>query len=221
MVPEVSEVERREELKVVAGVALVQCLQGPDQGQSRAQSLGQDQGLARNLDPESPDPGQPADQGPGVDPRGLEVDPRGQEVDPRGQEVDPRGRDPDRPSQSAVQGLALAVQQGQGQRVEQGQGQGVLGGDLGQAVQPNQGQEVQQSQGQEVQGNQDPGVRPNLDPEVQQGQGLQAHQGQGQGLPEAIETNHQFNAHAMCCYCLYRVDSSAPISSVESYFWLS
>merc|ERR1711971_1303645 len=196
MVPEVSEVERREELKVVAGVALVQCLQGPDQGQSRAQSLGQDQGLARNLDPESPDPGQPADQGPGVDPRGLEVDPRGQEVDPRGQEVDPRGRDPDRPSQSAVQGLALAVQQGQGQRVEQ-------------------------SQGQEVQGNQDPGVRPNLDPEVQQGQGLQAHQGQGQGLPEAIETNHQFNAQAMCCYCLYRVDSSAPISSVESYFWLS
>merc|ERR1712192_389688 len=25
------------------------------------------------------------------------------------------------------------------------------------------------------------------------------------------------SAQAMCCYCLYRVDSSAPISSVNSY----
>merc|ERR1712192_17173 len=116
-------------------------------------------------DPESPDQGQPADLGPGVDPRGPGV--------------------------------------------EQDQGQGVLGGDQGQAVQPNQGQEAQQSQGR--------GVQPNLDLGVQQGQGPQAHQGQGQGLPEAIESNHQFNAQAMCCYCLYCVDSSAPIS----YFWLS
>merc|ERR1712192_282297 len=192
---EVSEVERREELKAVAEVALVQGLQGPGQGQSRAQSPDQGQGLARNLDPESPDQGQPADLGPGVDPRGLEVD--------------PRGLDLDRPSQAAAQG--------QGPKVEQDQVQGVLGGDQGQAVQPNQGQEAQQSQGRAVQGNQDPGVQPNLDLGVQQGQGPQAHQGQGQGLPEAIESNHQFNAQAMCCYCLYCVDSSAPIS----YFWLS
>jgi len=185
MVLEASEVERREELKAVAEVALVQGLQGPGQGQSRAQSLDQGQGLARNLDPESPDPGQPADRGPGVDPKGPGVD-------PSGLEVDQEGLDLVRPSQAAAQGPALAVRQGPGPRVEQDQGQEVLGGDQGQAVQPNQGQEVQQSQDRAVlQGNQDPGVRPNLDPEVQQGQGPQAQQGQGQGLPEAIETNHQ------------------------------
>merc|ERR1712192_170748 len=190
---EVSEVERREELKVVAEVALVQGHQGLGQGQSRAQSPDQGQGLARNLDPESPDQGQPADRDPG------------------GLEVDPRGLDLDRPSQAAAQGLALAVRQGRGPRVDQGQ---EVQQNQGRAVQPNQGQEVQQSQGREVQGNQGPEVQ-------QQGQGPQAHQGQGQGLPEAIEINHQFNAQTMCCYCLYRVDSSAPISSVKSYFWLS
>merc|ERR1712181_72643 len=175
MVLEVSEVERREELKVVAGVVLVQGYQGPGQGQSHAQSLGQGQGLARNLDPESPDPGQPADQG-------LEVDPRGPGAGPRDLGVDPRGQDPVQPSQAAVQGPALAVRLGRGPRVEQDQGQAVL--------QQNQGQEAPQSQGRAVQGNQDPGVqRPNLDPEVQQGQGPQVHLGQGRGLPEAIETN--------------------------------
>merc|ERR1712192_385205 len=170
----------------------------------------QGQGLARNLDPESPDPGQPADLGPGVD---------------------PRGRDLDRPSQEAAQGLALAVRLGPGPRVEQGQGLGVLGGDQGQevqqnqgrAVQPNQGQEVQQSQGREVQGNQGPEVQPNLDPEVQQqGQGPQAHQGRGQGLPEAIEINHQFKCTGYVLLLFVSCGLKCPyIIGLKSYFWLS
>ena len=186
MVQEVSEVERKEELKVGAGAGLVQGLQGPDQGRSRAQSLDQDQGLAQNLDLESPGPGQSADRGPGVDPRGPGVGPRGLEV---GQE----GPDPGRPSQAAAQGRALAVRRGLGPKVEQDQGLGVLGGGQGQAAQQNQDQEAQQSQGQAVQGDQDPGVLPNPDLEVQQGQGPQAHQGQGQGLPKVGEVDHQFN----------------------------
>merc|ERR1712192_251895 len=154
----------------------------------------QGQGLARNLDPESPDPGQPADLGPGVD---------------------PRGRDLDRPSQEAAQGLALAVRLGPGPRVEQGQGLGVLGGD--------QGQEVQQSQGREVQGNQGPEVQPNLDPEVQQqGQGPQAHQGRGQGLPEAIEINHQFKCTGYVLLLFVSCGLKCPyIIGLKSYFWLS
>ena len=185
MVQEVSEVERREELKVGAGVALVQGLQDPDQGPSRAQSPDQGQGLAQNLDLESPDPGQSADQGPGVDPRGPGVGPKGLEV---GQE----GPDPGRPSQAAAQGLALAVQPDLGPRVKQDQDLGVLGGDQGQAAQQNQNQEAQQSQDQAVQEDQDLGVLPNLDLGVQQCQDLQAHQGQGQGLPEVGGVNHQF-----------------------------
>ena len=178
MVQEVSEVERREELKVGAGAALVQGLQGPDQGRSRAQSPAQDQDLAQNLDLESPDPGQSADRGPGADPRGPGV----------GQE----GPDLARPSQAAAQGRALAVRRGLGPRVEQDQDQGVLGGDQGQAAQQNQDQEAQQSQDQAAQEDQDLGVLPNLDLGVQQGQDPQAHQGQGQGLPEVGGVNHQF-----------------------------
>jgi len=178
MVQEVSEVERREELKVGAGAALVQGLQGPDQGRSRAQSPAQDQDLAQNLDLESPDPGQSADRGPGVDPRGPGV----------GQE----GPDLDQPSQAAAQGQALAVRPDLGPRVEQDQDLGVLGGDQGQAAQQNQDQEAQQNHGQAVQGDQDLGVLPNLDLGVQQGQDPQAHQGQGQGLPEVGGVNHQF-----------------------------
>merc|ERR1712192_268596 len=156
---EVSEVERREELKVVAEVALVQGHQGLGQGQSRAQSPDQGQGLARNLDPESPDQGQPADRDPGVDPRGLEVD--------------PRGLDLDRPSQAAAQGLALAVRQGRG-------------------------------------------------PREQQGQGPQAHQGRGQGLPEAIEINHQFKCTGYVLLLFVSCGLKCPyIIGLKSYFWLS
>ena len=203
MVQEVSEVERREELKVGAGVALVQGLQDPDQGPSRAQSPDQGQGLAQNLDLESPDPGQSADQGPGVDPRGPGVGPKGLEV---GQE----GPDPGRPSQAAAQGLALAVQPDLGPRVKQDQDLGVLGGDQGQAAQQNQNQEAQQSQDQAVQEDQDLGVLPNLDLGVQQGQDQQAHQ--GRDLPELDMLA------AICCYCLYHVGSIVPISSVKSIF---
>jgi len=156
MVLAVSEVERREELKVEAGAVLVQGLPGLDRGQSHAQNLAPDQDLAQNLDLESRDPGQPVDLGPEVALRGLEV----------GQQ----GPDLGQPSQAAVQGQALAVRLDPGPRVEQGQGQGVLGED--------QDQEAQQSQGQAVLGDQDLEVVPNLDLEVQQGQDPQARQGQ-------------------------------------------
>merc|ERR1712183_507483 len=107
-----------------------------------------------------------------------------------------------------------------GPRVEQGQGQGVLGRDHDQEVQQSQDQAVQQNQDQAVQGGQDLGVLLNLDLGVQQDQGLQAHQGRDR--PEAGETNRPVQVHrlAVCSYCFYRVDSSAPISSVKSYFWL-
>jgi len=164
MVLAVSEVERREELKVEAGAVLVQGLPGLDRGQSHAQNLAPDQDLAQNLDLESRDPGQPVDLGPEVAPRGLEV----------GQQ----GPDLGQPSQAAVQGQALAVRLDPGPRVEQGQGQGVLGEDQDQEVQQSRDQEAQQSQGQAVLGDQDLEVVPNLDLEVQQGQDPQARQGQ-------------------------------------------
>ena len=206
MVLAVSEVERREELKVEAGAVLVQGLPGLDRGQNHAQNLAPDQDLAQNLDLESRDPGQPVDLDPGVAPRGLEVVQQGQDL---GQ-----------PSPAAGQGRALAVQQDLGPRVEQGQGQGVLGEDQDQEVQQSRDQEAQQSQGQAVLGDQDLEVVPNLDLEVQQGQDPQAHQGRDR--PEAGETNGPVEVHrlAVCCYCFYRVDSSAPISAVKSYFWL-
>ena len=171
MVLAVSEVERREELKVEAGAVLVQGLPGLDRGQSHAQNLAPDQDLAQNLDLESRDPGQPVDLGP-------EVAPRGPEVAPRGQEVGQQGPDLGQPSQAAVQGQALAVRLDPGPRVEQGQGQGVLGEDQDQEVQQSRDQEAQQSQGQAVLGDQDLEVVPNLDLEVQQGQDPQARQGQ-------------------------------------------
>jgi len=220
MVLEVSEVERREELKVEAEAAQVRGHLGRDRGQNRAQNPAPDQDLALNPDLESLDPGQPADQGPGVAPKGPEVAPRGQEAAPRGQEAGQQGPDLGQPSQAAAQGRALAVRQDPGPRVEQGQGQGVLGGDQDQEVQQSQDQAVQQNPDQAVQGGQDLGVLLNLDLGVQQGQGLQAHQGRDR--PEAGETNGPVEVHrlAVCCYCFYRVDSSAPISLVKSYFWL-
>ena len=171
MVLAVSEVERREELKVEAGAVLVQGLPGLDRGQSHAQNLAPDQDLAQNLGLESRDPGQPVDLGP-------EVAPRGPEVAPRGLEVGQQGPDLGQPSQAAVQGQALAVRLDPGPRVEQGQGQGVLGEDQDQEVQQSRDQEAQQSQGQAVLGDQDLEVVPNLDLEVQQGQDPQARQGQ-------------------------------------------
>merc|ERR1712032_1627828 len=139
--------ERREELKVGAGVALVQGLQDPDQGPSCAQSPDQGQGLAQNLDLESPDPGQSADQGPGVDPRGPGVGPKGLEV---GQE----GPDPGRPSQAAAQGLGQAAQQNQNQEAQQ-----------------SQDQAVQEDQDLGVLPNLDLGVQQCQDPKSHQGQG--------------------------------------------------
>lgn len=171
MVLAVSEVERREELKVEAGAVLVQGLLGLDQGQSHAQNLAPDQDLAQNLGLESRDPGQPVDLGP-------EVAPRGPEVAPRGLEVGQQGPDLGQPSQAAVQGQALAVRLDPGPRVEQGQGQGVLGEDQDQEVQQSRDQEAQQSQGQAVLGDQDLEVVQILDLEVQQGQDPQARQGQ-------------------------------------------
>jgi len=186
MVLEVSEVERREELKVEAEAAQVRGRLGRDRGQSLAQNPAPDQDLALNLDLESLDPGQPADQGPGV---AL----KGPEVAPRGQEAGRQGPDLGRPSQAAAQGRALAVRQDPGPRVEQGQGQGVLGGDQDQEVQQSQDQAVQQNPDQAVQGGQDLGVLLNLDLGVQQGQGPQAHQGRDR--PEAGETNGPVQVH--------------------------
>jgi len=196
MVLAVSEVERREELKVEAGAVLVQGLPGLDRGQSHAQNLAPDQDLAQNLDLESRDPGQPVDLDPGVDQRGREV----------GQQ----GPDLGQPSQAVARGQALAVLQDPGPRVEQGQGQGVLGEDQDQEVQQSRDQAVQQNQSQGVQGDQDLEVVPNLDLGVQQGQDPQAHQ--GRDLPELDRVA------AICCYCLYHVGSIVPISSVKSIF---
>merc|ERR1712037_905862 len=114
-----------------------------------------------------------------------------------GREVDQQGPDLGQPSQAVARGQALAVLQDPGPRVEQGQGQGVLGEDRDQAVQQNQ------SQG--VQGDQDLEVVPNLDLGVQQAR-------QGRDLPELDMLA------AICCYCLYHVGPSVPISSVKSIF---
>lgn len=200
MVLAVTEEERRGELKAEAEAVLVQDLQDPDRGQSHALNLAPDQDLDQNLDLESRDPGQPVDLDPGVDQRGREVGPRGLEV---GQQ----GPDLGQPSQAVVRGQALAVLQDPGPRVEQGRGQGVLGEDQDQEVQQSRDQAVQQNQSQGVQGDQDLEVVPNLDLGVQQGQDPQAHQ--GQDLPELA---------AICCYCLYHVGPSVPISSVKSIF---
>ena len=168
MVLEVSEVEKREELKVEAEVAPVQGRLG--QGQSLALNLAPDPGLVLILDLESPGPGLAAAQGQGVARGNPEVVLQGPG---RGQ-----------PSQAAAQGQALEVQQ------DRGLGQRVLGIDRGREVLTNHDREVQQNQdlealqnqGQAVQGDQDLEVLPNLDLGVQQGQDPQAHQ--GQDLPE-------------------------------------
>jgi len=198
MVLAVTEEERRGELKAEAEAVLVQDLQDPDQGQSHALNLAPDQDLAQNLDLESRDPGQPVDLDPGVDQRGREVGLRGLEV---GQQ----GPDLGQPSQAVVRGQALAVLQDPGPRVEQGQGQGVLGEDQDQEVQQSRDQAVQQNQSQGVQGDQDLEVVPNLDLGVQQAR-------QGRDLPELDMLA------AICCYCLYHVGPSVPISSVKSIF---
>merc|ERR1712037_582080 len=119
-----------------------------------------------------------------------------------GREVDQQGPDLGQPSQAVVRGQALAVLQDPGPRVEQGQGQGVLGEDRDQEVQQSRDQAVQQNQSQGVQGDQDLGV--------QQGQDPPAHQ--GRDLPELDMLA------AICCYCLYHVGPSVPISSVKSIF---
>ena len=203
MVLAVTEEGRRGELKAEAEAVLVQDLQDPDRGQSRALNLAPDQDLAQNLDLESRDPGQPVDLDPGVDQRGREVGPRGLEV---GQQ----GPDLGQPSQAVVRGQALAVLQDPGPRVEQDQGQGVLGEDQDQEVQQSRDQAVQQNQSQGVQGDQDLEVVPNLDLGVQGDQDPQAHQ--GRDLPELDMLA------AICCYCLYHVGPSVPISSVKSIF---
>ena len=183
MVLEVSEVEKREELKVEAEVAPVQGRLG--QGQSLALNLALDPGLVLILDLESPGPGLAVAQGQGVARGNPEVALQGPG---RGQ-----------PSQAAARGQALEVQQ------DRGLGQRVLGIDRGREVltnhdrevEQNQDLEARQNQGQAVQGDQDLEVLPNLGLAVQQGQDRQARQ--DRDLREEALFNHLFRSTNYRC----------------------